>query len=84
MAFSSPGYWSRLPLPSPGDLPDSEIEPESLESSALADGVLCQLSHQGSPLSKVGSADSYQFVRADLGGPEHQAQNGPLPLPVLL
>ena len=22
-------YWSRLPFPSPGDLPDPEIEPES-------------------------------------------------------
>ena len=29
-------YWSGLPCPSPRDLPDSEIEPMSLVSSALA------------------------------------------------
>ena len=32
-------YWSRLPFPTPGDLPDPGIEPASLVSSALADGV---------------------------------------------
>ena len=30
MEFSRQGYWSGLPLPSPGDLPDSGIEPRSL------------------------------------------------------
>ena len=30
------GYWSGLPCPSPGDLPDSGIEPVSLPSPALA------------------------------------------------
>ena len=29
-------YWSGLPCPPPGDLPDSGIEPTSLESPALA------------------------------------------------
>ena len=29
-------YWSGLPFPSPGDLPDSGIEPTSLVSPALA------------------------------------------------
>ena len=29
MGFSSQEYWSGLPWPSPGDLPDSEIEPRS-------------------------------------------------------
>ena len=38
MEFSRREYWSRLQLPSPGDLPDSEIEPASLVSSALAGG----------------------------------------------
>ena len=38
MAFSSPEYWSRLPLPSPGDLPDPGIEPAYLASPALASG----------------------------------------------
>ena len=31
-------YWSALPFPSPGDLPDPGIEPESPESPALAGG----------------------------------------------
>ena len=36
--LDSPGNntWSRLPFPSPGDLPDPGIEPESLVSLALA------------------------------------------------
>ena len=29
MGFSRQEYWSRLPFPSPGDLPDLKIEPES-------------------------------------------------------
>ena len=29
MGFSRQEYWSGLPLPSPGDLPDPEIEPRS-------------------------------------------------------
>ena len=37
MGFSRQEYWSGLPLPSPGDLPDSGIEPESptLQADAL-------------------------------------------------
>ena len=29
MEFSRPGYWSGLPFPSPGDLPNSGIKPRS-------------------------------------------------------
>ena len=36
MGFSKQEYWSRLPFPTPGDLPDPEIEPMSLASPALA------------------------------------------------
>ena len=36
MGFSRQGYWSRLPFPSPGDLPDLGIKPLSLGSPALA------------------------------------------------
>ena len=38
-------YWSRLPLPSPGDLPGPGMEPVSLGSPALAGGffTLCTL-----------------------------------------
>ena len=37
MEFSRQGYWSGLPLPSPGDLPDPGIEPQSpsLQADAL-------------------------------------------------
>ena len=36
--FSRQEYWSGLPFPSPGDLPDPGIEPTSLIPPALADG----------------------------------------------
>ena len=36
MEFSRQDYWSGLPCPSPGDLPNSEIAPMSLKSPALA------------------------------------------------
>ena len=36
MGFSRQEYWSGLPCPSPGDLPDPGIEPRSLMSPALA------------------------------------------------
>ena len=37
MGFSSQEYWSGLPFPSPGDLPDPGIEPKSpvLQADAL-------------------------------------------------
>ena len=36
MGFSRQEYWSRFLFPSPGDLPNQEIEPMSLMSPALA------------------------------------------------
>ena len=38
MEFSRQEYWSGLPFPSPGNLPDPGIEPKSLASPALAGG----------------------------------------------
>ena len=38
MGFSRQRYWSGLPRPPPGDLPDSGMKPESLRSLALASG----------------------------------------------
>ena len=43
MAFSRPEYWSGLPCPPPGDLPDPGIKPESLMSPALAGGFFTSL-----------------------------------------
>ena len=40
MGFSWQEYWSQMPFPSPGDLPDPGIKPTSLTSSALAGGFL--------------------------------------------
>ena len=37
MGFSRQEFWSELPFPSPGGLPDPGIEPISLMSPALAD-----------------------------------------------
>ena len=39
MGFSRQEYWSGLPCPPLGDLPDSGIESASLTSPALAGGV---------------------------------------------
>ena len=38
MGFPREEYWSGLPFPSLGDLPDPEVEPTSLASPALAGG----------------------------------------------
>ena len=39
MEFSRQEYWSGLPFPSPGDLPNPGIEPKSLVSPALVDDL---------------------------------------------
>ena len=43
MGFPRQEYWSRVPCPPPGDLPDSEIEPMSIVSPALAGRSLTTL-----------------------------------------
>ena len=40
MEFSRQGYWSGLPCPTPGDLPNPESEPSSLASADLTGGFL--------------------------------------------
>ena len=48
LEFSRQGYWSGLPFPSPGDLPDPGIKPRSPAGSLLhCRQILYQLSHQG-------------------------------------
>ena len=42
MGFSRQEYWSGLPFPSPGDLPDPGIEPLSLASPGLQADALPQ------------------------------------------
>ena len=54
MGFSRQEYWSGLPFPSPGDLPNPGIEPWSPE---LCRQTLYHLSHQGSPINNLSYAD---------------------------
>ena len=49
MEFFKREYWSRLPFPTPGDLPDPGIKPTSLASPALMAYSL-PLCHLGSPI----------------------------------
>ena len=61
------GYWSGLPCPSPGDLPDPGVEPVSVPSPALAGeffttGTLDRVSKAETPLCQQRSANqSYGF-----------------------
>jgi len=49
MAFSGQEYWSALPFPTPGDLPDRAIQPKSCLLHWQADSLpLCHLENQGS------------------------------------
>ena len=49
MGFSRQEYWSGLPFPSPGDLPDTEIEPRS--PTFQADTLTSE--RPGKPIIKV-------------------------------
>ena len=51
LRFSKQEYWSGLPLPSPGDLPNAGIEPVSQMSPALEAGTL-PLAPPGKPISR--------------------------------
>ena len=52
MEFSKQEYWSRLPFPTPGDLPDPGTEATSLASPALAGGFLTTSATWEVPLTK--------------------------------
>jgi len=45
MGFSRKEYWSGLPCPPPGDLPDPGIEPTSHMSPALASRFFTTIAH---------------------------------------
>ena len=49
MGFFRQGYWSGLPFPPPGGLPDPGTEPLALMPPALAGGFFTTLHHLGSP-----------------------------------
>ena len=48
VGFSWQEYWSGLPFPSPGDLPDPGIKPSFPAAPTLAGGFFT-MSHLGSP-----------------------------------
>ena len=58
MKFSRQAYWSRLPFPFPGDLPDPGIEPISptLQVDSLP------LSHWGSPEQEIKAPQIYALL----------------------
>ena len=60
MGFPRQEYWSGLPCPSPGDLPDPGIEPVSLMTLALADMLLTT--------SATWQAQPWGWCGANIGG----------------
>ena len=52
MEYSRQEYWSGLPFPTPGDLPDPGIEPATLPSPTLASRFFTTAS-PGKPFVKV-------------------------------
>ena len=55
MEFSRQEYWSGLPFPTSGDLPDPGIEPASLVSPALAGGFFTTSTTWEAPYSISGA-----------------------------
>ena len=63
MGFSRQDYWSGLPCPSPGDLPDPGIEPQSLVSPALVGAFFTSLPLVSPGISLI---HSNQFVKSSV------------------
>ena len=68
MGFSRQEYWSGLPVPSPGDLPDPGIRPMSLKSSALAGEFFTTGATWEAPMLPV-LILFYLFIYFDWAGP---------------
>ena len=67
MGFSRPEYWSGLPFPSPGDLPNPGTEPMSPVSSALqVDSLLVEASGKlKTKISQIKCGKSYEEMKHD-------------------
>ena len=59
MGFSRQGYWSGLPFPTPGDLPDPGIEPATLVSPALAGRFLTTSTTCEAPIEQKRQTKGY-------------------------
>jgi len=66
MGFSKQEYYSGLPFPPPGDLPDPGIEPESLASPTLA-GRFFTTKPPRKPLQKLQAVLYYQGLGFEEG-----------------
>ena len=71
MGFSRQEYWSGLPGPPPGDLPDPGIEPSSLASPVLAGGFFTTVPPEKPGwwcfLALVGSGEDSKMALATAG-----------------
>ena len=76
MKFSRQEYWSGLPCPPPGDLPNPGIEPSFLVSPALAGGYWFQIGEgvcQGCILSPCLFNLYAEYIMKNVGLDEAQA-----------
>ena len=67
LGFSRQKYWSGLPCPPPGDLPNPEIEPSFLISPALAGEIFtnratCNFAKQPSRICKLKKKKPHLFT----------------------
>ena len=62
MGFSRQEYWSGLPCPPPGDLPNPGIEPASLMSPELAGGFFTSSATWEAILSREEELKALDFV----------------------
>ena len=71
VGFSKKEYWSGLPCPSPGDLPNPGIEPSSLMSPALAGRFFTiSTTWEGQRTSAIHMDSHASLGRGFLGGSE--------------
>ena len=74
MGFSKQEYWSGLPFPSPGDLPNPGIKHAPLASPALAGRFFSTSANLGSPLCAIVSP-GFQSPTLPLGSKPDTAQS---------
>ena len=62
MDFSRHEYWSGMPFPTPGDLPNPGTEPLSITSPSLAGGFFTASRHLGSHQGTLSVTKKYIYV----------------------
>ena len=87
MKFSRQEYWSRLPFPTPGDLPNPGIEPASLCVSCIGSWFLYHCATWEVKFFFTDTAYSVQFSRSVISDslrpqePQHARPPSPSPTP---